>query len=166
MNRASGVLMHVSSLFGEHSIGSFGKEAINFIDFLSDCGFSYWQVLPFCAARHRACLRRKSKRSAPLLNKTAIFRMLAAFSHSRPQKIPLFQRALRQDLTKEKTLVAFLHKRLFYARIYSLPLSISIKQNSPPSKITYPFGVFSFGIEADPGFIYKLSFPNLSAALT
>jgi len=39
--------MHISSLFGDYSIGSFGKEAKYFIDFLSDCGFSYWQVLPF-----------------------------------------------------------------------------------------------------------------------
>ena len=48
MNRASGVLMHISSLFGNYSIGSFGKEAKYFIDFLKDCGFKYWQVLPFC----------------------------------------------------------------------------------------------------------------------
>ena len=48
MKRASGVLMHISSLYGEYSIGSFGNEAKEFIDFLSDCGFSYWQVLPFC----------------------------------------------------------------------------------------------------------------------
>ncbi len=47
MNRASGVLMHISSLPGDYSIGTFGKEAKGFIDFLSDCGFSYWQVLPF-----------------------------------------------------------------------------------------------------------------------
>ena len=48
MNRGSGVLMHISSLWGEYSIGSFGKEALEFIDFLERCGFSYWQVLPFC----------------------------------------------------------------------------------------------------------------------
>ena len=48
MKRASGVLMHISSLFGEYSTGSFGKSAKYFIDFLSDCKFSYWQVLPFC----------------------------------------------------------------------------------------------------------------------
>lgn len=39
--------MHISSLFGDYSIGSFGKAAKYFIDFLCDCGFSYWQVLPF-----------------------------------------------------------------------------------------------------------------------
>lgn len=50
MKRSSGVLMHVSSLPGEYSIGSFGKEAIDFIDFLADSGFSIWQVLPFCMA--------------------------------------------------------------------------------------------------------------------
>lgn len=40
--------MHISSLPGEYSSGSFGKEAVEFVDFLSECGFSYWQVLPFC----------------------------------------------------------------------------------------------------------------------
>ena len=48
MERSSGVLMHVSSLFGKFSVGSFGDEAKYFIDFLSESGFSYWQVLPFC----------------------------------------------------------------------------------------------------------------------
>ena len=48
MSRSSGVLMHISSLPGEYSIGSFGKEAIEFVDFLANSGFSMWQVLPFC----------------------------------------------------------------------------------------------------------------------
>ena len=48
MKRASGVLMHISSLWGEYSEGGFGSEAKEFIDFISSMGFSYWQVLPFC----------------------------------------------------------------------------------------------------------------------
>ncbi len=40
--------MHISSLYGDYSCGSFGKEAKEFVDFLADSGFSYWQVLPFC----------------------------------------------------------------------------------------------------------------------
>lgn len=48
MKRASGVLMHVSTLWGEYSEGAFGKEAKEWIDYLADCGFSAWQVLPFC----------------------------------------------------------------------------------------------------------------------
>lgn len=39
--------MHISSLYGDYSCGSFGDNAKEFIDFLSDCGFSLWQVLPF-----------------------------------------------------------------------------------------------------------------------
>ena len=48
MKRSSGVLMHVSSIWGDHSEGSFGNEALEWIDFLCDCGFSVWQTLPFC----------------------------------------------------------------------------------------------------------------------
>lgn len=48
LKRKSGILMHISSLFGDYSIGDFGPEAKYFIDFLADCGFSYWQVLPIC----------------------------------------------------------------------------------------------------------------------
>jgi len=48
MKRGSGVLMHITSLFGDYSIGSFGDEAKYFVDFLLACGFTYWQVLPFC----------------------------------------------------------------------------------------------------------------------
>ncbi len=40
--------MHISSLNGDYSIGSFGSEARAFVDFLASSGFSYWQVLPFC----------------------------------------------------------------------------------------------------------------------
>ena len=50
MDRKSGVLMHISSLPGDYSIGSFGEEAKQFIDFLKEAGFTYWQVLPFCMA--------------------------------------------------------------------------------------------------------------------
>ena len=46
MERASGVLMHISSLYGDYSCGSLGKSAFEFVNFLKSCGFSYWQVLP------------------------------------------------------------------------------------------------------------------------
>lgn len=46
MKRSSGVLMHVSSLPNDYGIGSFGKEAYNFVDFLVSTGQSYWQMLP------------------------------------------------------------------------------------------------------------------------
>ena len=48
IKRSSGVLMHVSSLWGSYSEGALGREAREWVDFLADCGFSVWQVLPFC----------------------------------------------------------------------------------------------------------------------
>ena len=48
MKRSSGALLHVSSLWGDYSIGSLGKSAREWIDKLQECGFTYWQVLPFC----------------------------------------------------------------------------------------------------------------------
>lgn len=41
-----GVLLHISSLPGKYGIGTLGKNAFKFIDFLSECGFSYWEILP------------------------------------------------------------------------------------------------------------------------
>lgn len=45
--RYSAVLMSVSSLPSSYGIGGFGAEFKKFIDFLSKCGFSAIQVLPF-----------------------------------------------------------------------------------------------------------------------
>jgi len=44
--RKSGILMHISSLPGPYGIGSMGKSAYAFIDFLKAAGQSYWQILP------------------------------------------------------------------------------------------------------------------------
>jgi len=44
--RKSGVLMHITSLPSDYGIGTMGKEAFGFIDFLEAAGQSYWQILP------------------------------------------------------------------------------------------------------------------------
>ena len=46
MERSSGILMHISSLPGKYGIGTFGKQAFSFIDFLKKSGQKYWQILP------------------------------------------------------------------------------------------------------------------------
>ncbi|GKX67249.1 4-alpha-glucanotransferase [Inconstantimicrobium mannanitabidum] len=46
MERGSGILMHIASLPGKYGIGTFGKEAYNFADFLKKSGQKYWQILP------------------------------------------------------------------------------------------------------------------------
>ena len=44
--RSSGILMHISSLPSPYGIGSFGKSAFDFVDFLKNSGQEFWQVLP------------------------------------------------------------------------------------------------------------------------
>ena len=40
--------MHISSLPSPHGIGTMGKAARDFVDFLQESGQSYWQILPIC----------------------------------------------------------------------------------------------------------------------
>ena len=44
--RNSGILMHITSLPGPYGVGTIGKEAYRFVDFLEEAGQSYWQILP------------------------------------------------------------------------------------------------------------------------
>jgi len=44
--RASGILLHPTSLPGPYGIGELGPEATAFLDFLADTGQGVWQVLP------------------------------------------------------------------------------------------------------------------------
>ena len=46
-NRASGVLMHISSIPSEYGIGVFDENCKHFADTLHEMEFGYWQVLPF-----------------------------------------------------------------------------------------------------------------------
>ena len=42
--RASGILMHISSLPSEYGIGTFGREARRFVDFLEKAGQSFSEL--------------------------------------------------------------------------------------------------------------------------
>ena len=44
--RTTGILLPIFSLPNSYGIGTFCKEAYQFIDFLEQCNQSYWQVLP------------------------------------------------------------------------------------------------------------------------
>ena len=44
--RESGILMHITSLPGPYGIGTMGKNAYRFVDFLAAAGQRYWQILP------------------------------------------------------------------------------------------------------------------------
>jgi 4-alpha-glucanotransferase len=45
-DRASGILLHPTSLPGPLGAGDFGVDAYRFVDWLADAGQSYWQILP------------------------------------------------------------------------------------------------------------------------
>jgi 4-alpha-glucanotransferase len=44
--RASGILLHPTSLPGRYGIGDLGSEAYRFVDFLAAARQTYWQILP------------------------------------------------------------------------------------------------------------------------
>lgn len=48
-DRSAGVLLHPTSLHGNQGIGVLGDEARQFLDFLRQAEFTYWQVLPLGA---------------------------------------------------------------------------------------------------------------------
>ena len=53
MDRSAGILMPVSSLPGKYGIGSLGREAYAFVDFLEQAGQAFWQILPLSPPNHR-----------------------------------------------------------------------------------------------------------------
>ncbi len=46
MTRSSGILMPMSSLPSPYGIGTMGRSAYQFVDFLKASGQRYWQLLP------------------------------------------------------------------------------------------------------------------------
>lgn len=44
--RASGILLPISAIPSAYGIGTFSKEAYEFVDFLEQAGQTYWQILP------------------------------------------------------------------------------------------------------------------------
>jgi len=46
ISRASGILLHVTSLPSNYGIGDLGPAAYAFVDFLAQAGQKYWQILP------------------------------------------------------------------------------------------------------------------------
>ena len=44
--RSSGILMHITSLPGPYGVGTMGKQAFRFVDFLEEAGQRIWQILP------------------------------------------------------------------------------------------------------------------------
>ena len=52
MKRSSGILMPISSLPSPYGIGTLGKAAYEFVDFLKEAKQSWWQLLPVGPTSH------------------------------------------------------------------------------------------------------------------
>ena len=46
LKRSSGVLLHITSLPANEGIGTLGRPAFEFVNWLKAAGQKYWQVLP------------------------------------------------------------------------------------------------------------------------
>ena len=46
MKRASGILLHITSLPSPYGVGTLGKAAYDFVDYLHRAKQRYWQILP------------------------------------------------------------------------------------------------------------------------
>jgi len=46
VNRESGILLHITSLYSKYGIGDLGQHAYEFVDFLKEGGQRLWQILP------------------------------------------------------------------------------------------------------------------------
>ena len=53
--RRSGILLHPTSLPGPQPVGSIGRDACNFVDFLVTAGQSVWQILPLGPTGYGNC---------------------------------------------------------------------------------------------------------------
>jgi 4-alpha-glucanotransferase len=56
--RASGLLLHVTSLPSPYGVGDLGSSAFSWIDRLHDAGQKWWQVLPLPRSAQRALPKR------------------------------------------------------------------------------------------------------------
>ena len=66
--RCSGILMPISSLPGGYGIGSMGKPAHDFVDFLAKAGQTIWQILPVGPTGYAPIRAARPLRATPILS--------------------------------------------------------------------------------------------------
>ena len=64
-SRASGILLHPTSLPGPFGIGDLGPGAYAFVDFLEAAGQSLWQVLPLGPTTNAAVVKGQATLTLP-----------------------------------------------------------------------------------------------------
>lgn len=100
--RKSGILLHVSSLPSPYGIGTFGKDAYRFVDFLKRSHQAYWQILPL----------------GPTSYGDSPYQTFSAFANN-PYFIDLDMLVRQRLLTKEDIVLTVANpNRVDYAKLY------------------------------------------------
>ena len=63
--RASGIILHITSLPSPHGVGTLGREAREFADFLRKAGQKYWQILPLGPTGLLPTVSSRARKSMP-----------------------------------------------------------------------------------------------------
>lgn len=145
--RASGVLLHITSLPSPHGIGTMGADAFSFVDFLKGAGQSYWQVLPLghvgfgespyqcysAAAGNPYCIDLESLQEQGLLQASEIAQSdrtdaspdRVDFEHLRKTRIPLLKKAYaRVDSALQEKIDNFAVENAIWLDDYALFMSL------------------------------------------
>ncbi|MEA5417766.1 4-alpha-glucanotransferase [Spirulina sp. CCNP1310] len=152
--RASGILLHPTSLPGRFGIGDLGQEAYRFVDFLVESGQQVWQVLPlgptgygnspylcYSALAGNPLLINLEWLVAEKLLAASDFDHLPMFNAIKADyegaiaiKIPLLHKASQNFVTKatperKKEFLAFCEAQAYWLDDYALFMAIKGQQN-------------------------------------
>jgi len=147
--RSSGILLHISSLPSKYGIGSYGREAYRFVDFLEQSEQTYWQILPlgptsygdspyqtFSAfANNPYFIDLDSFVNEKLLRKNEI---IATFESPRyvdyqqlyQERFVVLKKAFRRFNIEDDAYLQFIEENKRWLNDYALFMAIKIKYNS------------------------------------
>lgn len=140
--RESGILLHISSLPSPYGIGSLGREAYRFVDFLKKSRQNYWQILPLCPvgkgnspyssvssfAGEMLFIDLDMLVDEGLLNPADIpeekFPKNVDYRLVRQFKLPLIKKAAENFDTKSRDFKAFLRENSYWLNDYALFMAL------------------------------------------
>ena len=153
LERKSGILMPVFSLPSPYGIGTFGKEAYEFVDFLEKAEQSYWQILPlnptgfgdspyqsfsafalnpllidFPSLREKGLLLPEELKESGLTNNPDKVNYGNLYEHV----FPLLRKVALRVSHNDPELLAFIEKEKYWLLDYSLFMTVKEKNNMDP----------------------------------
>ena len=151
--KKSGILLHISSIPSDYGIGSFGKRAYEFVDFLNKSKQQYWQILPLCPIGD--CNSPYDTTSAfageilfidiELLVKDGLLSekdlpardeyAITDYRSASKIKLPLLKKAVKEFDARDNGYLQFLHKNEYWINDYALFMAVKDDFGGiPPNK--------------------------------